>query len=361
MRGVIFSLFVGLVLLTPLLSAQTLPDTVHYVVPQGLERTAGNTASGFPFDYSNYVRYQQAVDASALPGPGPLLGVAIRAKGWSTTAQDFWVEVRVLAGHTKLGVQALGSTYASNFSDQPVEVFRGRLNVVRPGTPAGGAFDVPMPFSKFFLYRGTDNLLLDFAPLRHSIYGTYGGGGGGRAFDFSRTAASMGNCQGKNGSQGIPTTGAFSGPGGFVLELWMTGGTVLGKGCSTGKVVPQAAWNGIPVRGNKIGFELNQAPVGSSAVLLLGYDYQQWGAIQLPLDLNPLGMTGCSLYLGIVTVLPATVQGTNVDQAWAYLPMTIPNSAALAGARLVFQWLLGSSGVNPAGLVTTRGVVVTIS
>src|SRR5262249_14246290 len=87
-----------------------------------------------------------------------------------------------------------------------------------------------------------------------------------------------------------------------------------------------------------------------------GLDTTSWGGLPLPASLTSIGAPGCSAYLApiLFQILP-NQGGTAVSS------IALPFAPGFIGTSLYAQGLLGVTGFNPAGLVTTnagRGRVV---
>jgi len=123
-----------------------------------------------------------------------------------------------------------------------------------------------------------------------------------------------------------------------------------GLGCQTsGGGVPRTAATGTPNLGNTaFGLTLEEG-IGSAGIVLLGISSSSFAGIPLPLSLTPFGIAGCSLYTDLVVTGTALVSG-----GAASLPLPIPASPALAGARLTSQWLLLDSAA-PGGVRLSGG------
>src|SRR5690606_11556479 len=75
---------------------------------------------------------------------------------------------------------------------------------------------------------------------------------------------------------------------------------------------------------------------GSVAQLVLGFDL-----LPEPLDLELLGLSGCELHVSPVATLASRFDVTELGSAAparAFLPLRIPNTNDLLGARLTLQW-----------------------
>lgn len=110
-----------------------------------------------------------------------------------------------------------------------------------------------------------------------------------------------------------------------------------------------------PWLGDPMQFRLTGIPAGAPAVVHLGLSATTlYGIIPLPLDLTPLGATGCTLYTDIAVSLP---MAASANGAQLSLPLCLCPS--LLGSVLYCQALAADPRANPAGLVTSNaGVAV---
>ncbi len=92
------------------------------------------------------------------------------------------------------------------------------------------------------------------------------------------------------------------------------------------------------------------------AMLLLGASNTLWNGIGLPLSLASIGMTNCQLFVSVDVTFPTSISGSGTA-AWS---VPVPDVRALVGRSLFTQVLVPDPGVNPAGLVVTRGLQVTL-
>src|SRR5690606_9652733 len=66
------------------------------VIPPSAANALGGAGAGFPFSYTGYVRYQQALDKSYLT-PGLLYGVSFRSRSTTLSIPERqWQEMRVI-------------------------------------------------------------------------------------------------------------------------------------------------------------------------------------------------------------------------------------------------------------------------
>jgi hypothetical protein len=119
---------------------------------------------------------------------------------------------------------------------------------------------------------------------------------------------------------------------------------------ATGGEKPILTSSTAPEVGAQYSIGLRLALQNSAAALFTGFSDQSWGGLPLPLDLAPLGATGCSLYTG-AEVLQGFATGATGDVNAA---LDIPNNPVFVGATFYHQWLVIDGPANAAGLVLTN-------
>ncbi|MFY9340958.1 MAG: hypothetical protein WAT39_00620 [Planctomycetota bacterium] len=115
--------------------------------------------------------------------------------------------------------------------------------------------------------------------------------------------------------------------------------------------VPLALASTLPTLGSTLTFTTTQFPASS----LLGLQILSLTQVNPGIDLSGLGLTGCFQYAGLdvmYVIFPVAQQATYA--------MAIPNNPALMGAQITGQSAAFVSGVNPAGIVTSNGVLETL-
>ena len=90
---------------------------------------------------------------------------------------------------------------------------------------------------------------------------------------------------------------------------------------------------------------LSNPPQNPAAVLLIGVG----GA---DIDLSPMGLTGCGLFLD-----PARILAHVPAPAGGSVGLTVPLPSSTRGLGGYAQWVYATPGANPAGLSTTRSLV----
>jgi hypothetical protein len=339
------------------LAAAAAAQGSSFVVPAAQATAPGNTTNGFPFSYTQYVRFQQAIATSHFTGATLLFGLALRP----TTPPLVVPEVQrqsliVELADSTVAPSALSGNYPSNAAANMTRVFDGRINLQRPNRFDPLEFVVLIPFRQFYIHTNQNPLLVDLQPTAFENLPCLSGGNG-TAFDAVRGDAGIWSVAGKHPQQqcAIPTSGGQLTNMGFVLRLF--GANVAlpyGKACrGTNNLLPLIASNGSANVGNA-GFALtlaNLAPAVTQTAFLLGNDDQA----PLPIELGGLGMPDCYLSSNVlVTFAVPAAAGT------ATLPLAIPNDPTLGGLRLTSQGAAIDVGANPTSVITSQGATFTI-
>jgi hypothetical protein len=110
-----------------------------------------------------------------------------------------------------------------------------------------------------------------------------------------------------------------------------------------------APWS-MPWAGDRFSLSLSPLPLNGAEVLLIGASRSRWGTIPLPLDLTPIGMTGCALHTAPTLWLPMVRAG-----GVASASLDVPAEGSLVGAHVYLQGLGTDATANAVGLVTTQG------
>lgn len=124
----------------------------------------------------------------------------------------------------------------------------------------------------------------------------------------------------------------------------------LGSGCAGTMGVPTltAAPNSFPVPGTTFSAVVNNLPIGVG-VMASGFSSTSTGALTLPLNLTPLGLTGCTLYVD--PVVTDTLLGTGNQATWS---LVIPNNSSLLHTRVFQQVFSLDASANGAGLTVSN-------
>ncbi len=130
----------------------------------------------------------------------------------------------------------------------------------------------------------------------------------------------------------------------------------FGSGCPGRLGQPGLTTGGgaAPRLGSALTFVGNQVP--GAAVLFFGASTTSWNGNPLPIDGASFGAPGCLLLTGADVDLPLPSTGPGS----AATSLGIPSLASLHGARLYAQMLCQDPAANPAGVVLSNGLSLTI-
>jgi hypothetical protein len=132
---------------------------VEAVLPSGYTSVMGETNNSFPHSVRN-LRYQQVFPGSDVASP-LIVGLCLRRDdtfGSSSGTQTLTIKL----GPASLDYTSLTSSFSSNYSAPPTEVFTGE--VVIPAATAGGTpvdFDVCIPFTQSYEHPAGSNLIVE--------------------------------------------------------------------------------------------------------------------------------------------------------------------------------------------------------
>jgi len=130
-----------------------------------------------------------------------------------------------------------------------------------------------------------------------------------------------------------------------------------GVGCaaSTGLLDLTPATGSVPALGSSFVLELSSLPTSSIAWVALGTRIDHWSGTALPIDLEPIGLSGCHMWIA-----PSTLDAVAVAGATGSVAVAIPALPALSGAVLAAQGLvLDANAPNGVGAVS-NAVVATM-
>ncbi|MFQ5505036.1 MAG: hypothetical protein ACE5F1_09610 [Planctomycetota bacterium] len=96
--------------------------------------------------------------------------------------------------------------------------------------------------------------------------------------------------------------------------------------------------------GDPLRLVLFGGPVSGGAIGILGASNTRLGGINLPLDLTPFGLPGCSIYSSTELLFPVATNSNGSAQ----LELPVPPDKALAAAKFYGQWMTMDKRVNPS-------------
>jgi hypothetical protein len=125
----------------------------------------------------------------------------------------------------------------------------------------------------------------------------------------------------------------------------------FGAGCAGSAGTPLLEANGQrPWMGESFTLFLSNLPPGRSTLIWLGRSNTRLGPTTLPLDLTPLGMTGCSLLVSPEHYFP--VFNFSGAARWT---LAIPRDPSLLGETFFNQALVVDPSANPFGAIVSNG------
>jgi len=160
------------------------------------------------------------------------------------------------------------------------------------------------------------------------------------AYDWSRRRVFL------YGGSGVSDTWGYA-------PVYPASFATAGTGCvGTNGLPPRAAASGDAWLGETVALAVADTAPAAFPFLVLGFsDTLASGSVPLPLPLDFLGMTGCTLQVDPLALL---------DAFFGSLPLTIPNDPTLLGAQVFHQPLVLDVGANAADLVTGNHGITTI-
>lgn len=135
--------------------------------------------------------------------------------------------------------------------------------------------------------------------------------------------------------------------------------TPSGRGClGTPGVRPAIGAKGVPVVGTAMAIDLYGALPGSVALLAFGPNRDNIGPFPLPLELTTVGINAPTCFL---LVDPQLTASAGIDpRGCATLPLPIPFTPSLRGARYYGQWFVFDPFANPGSFVASSALTLTV-
>jgi hypothetical protein len=134
------------------------------------------------------------------------------------------------------------------------------------------------------------------------------------------------------------------------------GVATFGNGCApAGAVIPRIGASGVPRIGTDFTSYLSRVEPGRGAFLIVGLSNTEWNGRSLPLDLGPLGLPGCSLWVAPLALAAAETQRVRAREGVAQVSFPIPAEAALVGESIYLQWAVDQGPDQSPRVAFTRG------
>lgn len=144
--------------------------------------------------------------------------------------------------------------------------------------------------------------------------------------------------------------------GGWLRDTWQfvpgpgPSYTTFGAGCAgvRGKPFLSTRLGQLPIAGREFTVQINNMPLVGPAWMFLGFSKDFYGRLRLPLDLTPIGMTGCSLLVSGDLLFPVpNILGLGL---W-----TVKLPIDLAGKTFYNQGIVFDAKANALGLILSNG------
>lgn len=303
------------------------PAQATVFVPAGTAVAEGNSSIGT--NWRSERRYQCIYAPALLTGlPGVIQAIVLRADG-PTTQSSFQtvLTVRMSSSGVPMPAASKDTTFSANFGADAATVLSGALVTIPAATAGAGpsTTTVVVPLTTPFAPAPGQPLLIDVT------------------FGFAAP----------------PTL-----PGGYVLDLqdfpdgyWRIASSVAGRAC------PQpGTWTANALAyGDQVQWRyLSTAPAGLLAVFATGVSDTSIGGVPLPLPLDVLGATGCSLHTSTDAVqLQPTLASAGGSAVFGRVDT--PRDPRLLGATVHAQMFVLDPAVNAAGLRASEKSTVTLS
>ncbi len=291
-----------------------LPAQTSRVLPAGYETVwAGNNGTGVGYATQNGI--SQNLYIAPFSSGTSVVEVGFRRTATTADFAGVTVDFEVGLSSTTADLTTLSSTFASNLGADATVVFPRRLVNVPARAANSSPLDwVSLPITPW-VFNGPNFL------IECKSYGTGSVNGWRMDRCFERTTAGE----------------AIS---------W-------GTACSTAAVNSTSSTPAY-MPGSTVTFTLANATASQPAFALLGFDLTSLlGAIPLPLDLTPWGVTGCTLLVDMT----ASIATTTDAAGGASLSFALP-SAGVTGLGFGVQWMYVDPSASPLPLRSTVGRLV---
>jgi hypothetical protein len=337
-----------LVLLTPLLSAQTLVTVPTSIASDVNRPFAGGTG--------HYQQWHAAWSLqSGFATPVRIDQIEFFA-GSSNTATAYTIDMQVEIAHGNNS--GLTGIFGSNYNDTPL-VIRPRGNLVlNAGAP--GAVVMTIPFATQFTWDRTRPIVIDikiFGNSNSSQPFVYNNRGTASGISEIHRLYAAGSPNAVNGTpqQWVGMVTRFRGRDGVVLEY--------GTGCpGEGGFVPNNEVLNLPWPGIAWSHRVAGAASQRFCLWMIGDNRQSAGTVALPVDIGAyLGgwTTGCMLRQNAVATLGAMTVGSGPGAGIATVTLNLPPVTSYIGWSLYTQWFVLDPNA-PSGLLSATEAAWTI-
>jgi hypothetical protein len=292
-------------------------------------------------------RYQQLSDASQLTSSFRADGIRFREASYGRAWPQHWIDLEMWLGESSTPAKGMSSSFASNRPTLRTQVLdRKRISLpsLLGSSNDPGAWPIRIPFDRPFVWSGTQSTIyLETVQSGHA--------GGSQFVDYGIDAwfDLAGNSVARVDSSDLQSgTGFLQLGSGIVFELF--------EARSQG-ALPQLSATTPPQIATTNELVLRDAVASSAALAFIGSSRNSWGAVPLPLPLQALGASGCTLLTGMEITLKPAATSPNGEARILY---ALPNGAALVGLGFHAQALVIDPRANALGLVFSGGLSLQI-
>ena len=323
-----------------LASAHASAQTTQWVSPKAAA-TSGNSNNNIPYSWYP-ARYQQIYDfdsfAPAMSGPAIIKSVNYRMNASFTNRPGQTIDVSMWLGYASSGTSSasFNTTFDSNIDATTKKAVIARRKISLPQLNNTN-FDVKFPFdsSTNFIYLATRKVSL----VKEVI--VWGNSNNSSIFTYPLDAAS--------GTTGTGSARLYAYQGSPGAGSYVQNGSYAGCNNSNSVLVNQyASATNIKV-GNSTGYAYAYGRIASlPCVGILG---------SAPLNVTLPG-TSCNLMQNVTLLFPGAGDTSTLGR-WQF-NFAVPNDASLGNVKFYWQTVFVNPGANALGLVSTRGIQITI-
>lgn len=298
--------------LLALAPAALVAQTPTYISPQAAVMGPGNTNNTIPFRQAS-IHYQQVHSSSSFSSQqaGPITRLQFIAKSATTGGA---VDLDIYMAQCPHDSANASATFANNVATGTETMVFSSTNYQLPNVAANvwGAGDFKLTSPYIFIPGKHFSLRMVIRSNSSTTYTL-------DCFSDWRFTARQGNgCQHPQATQAATHSATYRSPG----QVWDLNGW---------------SW-------------LNKA---IPALLTFGASNTQYGAINLPFDLAPLGARGCLILNDWLLVVPGTTQA--IASGFIGIKLQSPADATLIGKTTYSQYVFLDAAANALGMFTSEG------
>lgn len=167
------------------------------------------------------------------------------------------------------------------------------------------------------------------------------------------------DAQDHSSNAGVATPSSVEGGQLLLMRVALNAGTrAFGIRCGVPGLSLFAAPGSSPRLGTTATSTVANIPTGAPALMMLGLSSQLAGSTLLPVSLAPIGMPGCFLYHDAAVSLGEACLPTTPGRA--DYAVVVPNSQTVVGFRVYLQALSLQASANPAGIISSNALELTV-